>query len=215
MDATFINYGGVSWVQIKSIVPQIINPVSNGLDYLVNQYKGKFLPVWVSSTGGDFYVMTAIVDLLQEYKNSGIPIVTATCGYGAMSGGVNVFAMGDVRYATPNSRFMIHHASFGQNKQSMTFEYSDIKEYTPEQIKEFTEDKTRKLYSHLEYNLDLDKGELVKWMQSKCGDQNEYEFETPEAKEINLVTSDYLPDKNQICKDLKDIDRLNKHSHNW
>ena len=67
----------------------------------------KVMHLHLFTPGGYVVAMMAILDILQDAKNSGIEIITYANGV-CMSAGVPIFLMGDTRIIRPNAQLMVH-----------------------------------------------------------------------------------------------------------
>lgn len=72
----------------------------------------KILPIFIDSYGGYVDSLVGMVDYLQTVRDSGVKIITITCGK-AMSCGAMLFSLGDERWVGSRSRVMFHRISGG------------------------------------------------------------------------------------------------------
>lgn len=80
--------------------------ISSLLFMMNNENKEEKISIWLNTPGGDAYAFLAIYDMMQMIQ---APVETVCIGM-AMSAGALLMAAGSKgrRFATPNSKFMIH-----------------------------------------------------------------------------------------------------------
>jgi ATP-dependent Clp protease protease subunit len=94
------------------------------------------LPVYINSYGGEIDIMAGMIDVMRSCT---IPVATIVIGK-AMSAGVLLAAAGTkgLRFASPNSRFMIHNVQGGTCGDTPEMD-SDIREMLKMQKRMFTQ----------------------------------------------------------------------------
>lgn len=115
------------FVYLQSPIDNNIAAVTNAqLMHLNNEDNKKPIQLWIMSPGGSIDAGLAIHDVMRYIS---APVYTVACGIAA-SMGAFLLSAGEKRYATPNSRIMIHQPKGGTEGQT-----TDIKIEADEIVK--------------------------------------------------------------------------------
>jgi len=139
----------------REVDDEIANVIAAQLLFLEAENPDKDISLYVNSPGGSAYAGMAIYDTMQFIK----PAVSTLCIGQAASMGSLLLAAGhkDMRFATPNSRIMVHQPSGGFQGQA-----SDIERHARDILKmkrrlnEVYVKHTGRTYEEVEKTLDRD-----------------------------------------------------------
>lgn len=201
----FIENGNVTWVNPTQIGFDMFRPFINSCNAALEKTENKYLPIWVNSQGGDYEILTGILDYLDEKKKEGIPIITCFSATYCKSAGVNIFAKGDCRYATPRSNWLLHTVSVSKPVKSDEYITKVDDNYEEEYWFEMVEVRSKYLFNLLEQDLVLPEGTIHPFINKYSEGRNELYFDIELAKEINLFTHLGIPNEQRILKDIETL----------
>ena len=205
-----IKADGIKWTQVGHITFEMYDELLNNMEESIESTDGEFLPLWFTSPGGEFYVFKALRDYIKEVKRKGTPVVTSLSNcWGCRSAGLSLYAMGDLRYATPESRWMLHTVSAIIDTTTSTpankFSLIEQDEQPSEdEVMKSIKEKSNDLFSMLAEDLGLSSEDIWSFLNKHSEGRNETDFGIEVAKEINLYTHVGIPNKLEI------LDNLNK-----
>ena len=134
-----------------------------------NESEEKPIIVYINSHGGYVDMLTNLLDTFDSVPNK---IITVACGT-AMSCGAILLSAGDVRYATPNTRMMIHKVS------GMSFGNADDLKNSAAEIDRLND----KIMEILAKNC----GKTMKQLNSLLKDKRDVYMSSDEAVKFGLV----------------------------
>ena len=205
---------GVQWLHIQQIMPTLYDRTMHCIDEALSKTDGKFLPIWLNSEGGDYWAFVAIRDYILELKKDGVPIVTF-CGnnWGAQSAALSLYALGDLRYTTPNTNWLLHSVSClydpDKDVKKRPNYYTDIQveDESEEQILANIRKMTDSLFGMLAEDLGIEKQEVYDFLDRHGRGTNEVQFGNDLAKELNVYTHLEYPTLNKILKEIENINK--------
>ena len=209
---SIVPMNGIEWFMVRGIMPTAYDRYMAWIDEAMQRNERKFLPLWINSDGGDFHALHSIREYILDLKKQGIPVVTF-CGnyWGAQSAGLSIYAMGDLRYATPATHWLMHTVSCHYNP-SLERKHNVITDIaTPEPAEEVlyenVKEMTDMLFSWLGEDLGVGKDEIYKFLEEQSDGTNETTFGIEQAKKLNLYTHLEFPRKETILKEIENINK--------
>tara|TARA_Y100001972_G_scaffold127150_1_gene183115 strand:- start:1817 stop:2383 length:567 start_codon:yes stop_codon:yes gene_type:complete len=181
----------------------------NNMEESIESTDGEFLPLWFTSPGGEFFVFKALREYIKEVKRKGTPVVTSLSNmWGSRSAGLSLYAMGDLRYATPESRWMLHTVSAIVDKTDTPSNKISLIEQgeqpSEDEVMKSIKEKSNDLFTMLAEDLGVSVEDIWSFLDKHGEGTNETDFGIEIAKEINLYTHLGIPNKVEI------LDNLNK-----
>ena len=162
-------------IRITSFENTSVEKIINQIDQIQESFPpNQVILVTINSYGGSIY---GLVELYSKFMSIPNPIVTYTTAHCMSAGAILFSTIGEQRYATPNSVFMIHEVQYGIG--------GDIKDV--EDYQEFIKIENDKLMDILAKSMDLKGANAIRKLIKQKAKGNSLFLSAEDAKKINLV----------------------------